>query len=377
MNRLKEIEERMSVLKTEIETEGADLNAIEKEIDSLNEERKTIKDKIEKRAALIKAVTESNDVEILKDFKEERGIELNKDQKFTVASKEYRSAFFKTLAEEELSDVEKRAFTHTTANTSALVPTETVNAIWSLIEEQHSILGDITMYRTGTVIEIPVHKAITAGDAKNVAEGVANDDEKNEFIKVTLSGKDFSKHVEISYALGRMNGVALESYLTTEIADRLGAVLAKEVVTQVLSDMDAGNKVTAAKAVPTWTELISAFGKIKNAGALTVYVANSTLYNALVGMVDTTGRPMFQNSMQEGVQGVLTGANVKIEEAIADGTILIGDPKKVAGNMVQDIMIESDKDIKRHVDIYSGYSRFECKLVNSKSFATVTVTPGA
>ena len=43
--------------------------------------------------------------------------------------------------------------------------------------------------------------------------------------------------------------------------------------------------------------------------------------------------------------------------------------------MVQDIMVESDKDIKKHVITYSGYARFQCALLAPKAAAKLDVTP--
>lgn len=376
MNRLKEIEARMATIKVELDKEDVDLNALETEINELKEERKVIMDKAEKRKKMMDDVAGMKDATVLENFKEERGKD-KMPENYTAASKEYRSAYFKTLSGEKLTEVEERAYTHTTTNYGGALPVETVDGIWNLIEEQHSILGDITLYRTGTIIELTKHTAIVAGDAKTVAEGVANADEENTFVKVTLSGKDFSKHVEISYALGKMTAGALEKYLTAEIAERMGAALAKDVIAQIDTDMDATNKALVTKAADVeWAEITGAFGSIKNAGSLTVYVNTSTLYKRLVSIQDASKRVAFQGSMQEGAQGVLLGAQAKIEEALADEVILIGDPKKVVGNMIQDIMIESDKDIKRHVDIFSGYARFECALVAPKAFAKLTVTPG-
>jgi HK97 family phage major capsid protein len=373
--RLDEINKRLSAIKLELDVDGADLDVLETEIASLKEERKGILDKAEKRKALMDEVA-TMPAEIIKDFKPEME-ERKMEQQFNVASPEYRSAFFKRLAEEQLTEVEQRAFTHTTANTEAVLPVETVRTIWNLIEEQHSILGDITLYRTGTVLELTKHTAIVDGDAAQVSEASANADEQNTFVKVTLSGKDFSKHVEISYALGKMTAGALEEYLSREIAERLGAALAREVIAQIGTDIDSGNGALAtASDEVKWEEIAKAFGSLKNAGAPVVYVNNATLYNKLVSMTDSTGRPLFQPSMQAGVQGVLMGASVKVEEALADNVILVGDPKKVVGNMIQDVMVEFDKDIKRHVFIYSGYARFECSLVAPKAFAKLTVTAG-
>lgn len=372
---LSEIETRFAEIRELVASESPDLDVegLNTEVDALEERKIQLNKKIEERAALIEKAKLSTEI-IAEQKKEER---KNMDEILTreqvLESKEYRSAFFKKLAGEALNDAELR-FTSTTGNFGGSLPIETAKQIFSNIEEQHPILGDITLYRTGSVFEITLHNAIAAGDAAIVAQGVANANEENTWAKVTLSGKDFAKHVEISYALSKMNGQALEQYLVQEISDRLGAALAKEVVTQVTADTHADNKKTsAAVKVTTFAELNGLFALLKQAKGKAVYCNEFTLYSYLTSIVDTTGRPVFQASMQDGVAGMLLGSPVKVEDAVADNIFLIGAPKKVVGNMVQDIMIESDRDIKRHVDIFSGYARFECKLTNAKSFVIFTM----
>jgi HK97 family phage major capsid protein len=170
-----------------------------------------------------------------------------------------------------------------------------------------------------------------------------------------------------------MAAPALEAYLVKEISDRLGFALAADVIAQIVADTAAGNKVnSAAVKVTTYAELNSMFALVKAKG-LAVYANQSTIYKYLTSIVDTTGRPVFQPSAQAGIQGFLIGAPVKDEDACSDNLFYIGAPKKVMGNMVQDILIEQDRDIKRHVDVYAGYARFECKLTKSTAFAILTV----
>jgi HK97 family phage major capsid protein len=105
------------------------------------------------------------------------------------------------------------------------------------------------------------------------------------------------------------------------------------------------------------------------------YANNSTIYSRLVGMVDTTGRPIFQPNAQAGAEGTLVGFPVKREDGIQNDKILIGYPKTVVGNIIQDIMVETDRDIKKHVITYAGYARAEFKLVADAAFALLTVSP--
>ena len=46
-------------------------------------------------------------------------------------------------------------------------------------------------------------------------------------------------------------------------------------------------------------------------------------------------------------------------------------------NVVQDIMIERDKDIKKHVHTIAGFAIAEGVLTNDKAAAIITVTAGA
>lgn len=366
---IKEIEARMAEITEEIKTaDMAKLDELNSEIEKLQEQRKAHEQIVEKREDLIKAALQGQG----KPAEERK--ELNTVMEdFNRKSPEFRSAYFKKLAGETLTDVEERAYTHTTANFGGALPIETVTQIWSNIEEEHPILGDITLYRTGTVLELSVHTAIAAGDAATKNQGVAATDEENTFVKVTLSGKDFGKTVYVSYALGKMSGGALEAYLVKEISDRLGAALAADIIAQIVADTAAGNKKNSANVkVTTYAELNSIFALVKAKG-LAVYANSSTIYNYLTSIVDTTGRPVYQPSAQAGIQGFLIGAPVKAEDACSDNLFYIGAPKKIVGNLVQDILIEADRDIAKHVDVYSGYARFECKLTKDTAFAILTI----
>lgn len=365
--RLAAIEERRSAIATELESETADLDALGEEVRGLNDEYSTLQ--AEKRSILLSEVSGGAGT-VTRSFQPSAQPPV-----YNAASPEYRSAFLKNLLGEELSKEERAAFVHTTANSGNVLPTTMLDRIWDLVSTEHSIMGDITVYRTGTILEVVKHTAIAAGAAKVVLENAANDDEQNTFVKVTLSGKDFSKHVDISYAMERMSLDALEQYLTSEIARQLGAAMAADVVSQIGTDMAAGNKKTTAKAATvTFAEVAALFGSLQRVSNVVVYGKRSTIYTYLVGMVDASGRPVFQTTAQQGAAGSLLGATIKVEDAVANNVLLIGDPSKVVYNMVQDIMIESDRDIKKHVTTYSGYARGQGALIDGAAFAQLTVT---
>ena len=375
-----QLEARLNELMAETCEEKRDALSTD-ELEARVNEMEAVKAEIEARKAA--AAEEAREAEKKAGEPGKEIIEEDRKMNYDVSSPEYRSAFLKSLKGMELNAEERDAYVATTGDTTAnnhgaglLVPTEMLNNIWSLIEEQHAILGDITLYRTNTYLSIPVHTAIAQGDATAVSENAANDDEINNFMTVTLHGRDYSKTVKISYAMAQMSIDALEAYLTNEIASRLGAAMARDTIAGILTDYyTTDNTVVALNSTLTYGDVASAFGALKNAnGGAVVYGTNKTIYTRLAVLEDTEGHLIFQPDANAGIQGRLLGAPVKVEDALSDDVLLVGYPKNVVGNVVQDVMVETDRDISKHVIIYSGYARYESKLIAPKSFAKITVT---
>lgn len=295
---------------------------------------------------------------------------------FDASSVEYKNAFLKHISgrDDQMTKLENEAFTHTTQNTPNVLPTTMLDQIWDLVSENHVIVGDVTTYRTSTILEVVKHTAIAQGAAAIISENAANDDEQNTFVKVTLSGKDFVKSVEISYAEAKMSINALEAYLVAEISRSIGDALANDMVETIEGDIDNDNKFNAATSgTLAFGDVTKAFGLLKRVSNPVVYLTRKTLYNYVVGMTNSAGQLIYQADANGGANGHLLGAQVKIEDSVDDGKILIGDPKKVVNNVIQDVMVETDKDIKLHKFIYSGYERSECALIDTHAFAEVTI----
>lgn len=363
------------------ELAGMDTEGSTEELEARANELEAIKNELEARK--LAAAEEARAAEEAAGMTGKPIIEEERKMEYTVSSPEYRSAFLKTLKGEELNQEERAAYVATTGDTTPnnhgaglLIPTTMLDRIWDLIEEQHAILGDITLYRTNTYLSIPVHTAIAQGDATAVSENTANDDEINNFMTVTLHGQDYSKTVKITYAMAKMSIDALETFLTNEIASRLGAAMARDTITGILTDYyTTDNTVVALSNTLTYGDVAAAFGALKNAnGSVVVYGTNKTIYTRLATLEDTEGHLIFQPDANAGIQGRLLGAPVKVEDGLADDVLLIGYPNNVVGNVVQDIMVETDRDISKHVIIYSGYARYESKLIAPKSFAKLSVT---
>ena len=366
----------------ELKAEGTKL-AQEGKLDAAEAKKKEIEALEASFQAEKEAVAEENaitkDSTIQANFQSEQTLgEENKvmEKMYDASSVEYKNAFLKHISgrDDQMTKLENEAFVHTTQNTPNVLPTTMLNKIWDLVSKNHVIVGDVTTYRTSTILEISKHTAIVQGAAAVKAEGVANDDEQNTFVKITLSGKDFVKSVELSYAEAKMSIEALEDYLVQEISTNIGEAIANDMVSQIESDLNNDNKVNVAvSGTLSFADVTGAFAKLKRNSKTVVYCTQATLYNYIVGMTNSAGQLIYQANANEGANGVLLGAKVKIEDSVADGKILIGDPQRVVNNIVQDLLVETDKDIKAHKFIYSGYERSECALVDDRAFVEITV----
>ena len=366
MARIDEINARLAAIDGEIDAaEGEALTNLENEVAQLTAERTQITNEIQARQQLRASIAAGRVTgQIIEQNEEENPME---ERKFTLESEEYRSAFLHHLRGEDMSDIERRAFTFLTTNTTAPLPTVMQNRIIDLIGEAHPIVADVYTMHSNAAITIPVAKSIDA-DAGATDEAAASNELQITFDDVNLSGQDYTANVKLSYRMQRMAIPAFEDYLVAKISERLGAVLATGIVTNIKAQMAAGNKVTGID----YAGICAGFGELKRVGTVVVYGTRKGVYNKLVGMVDSNKRPIFQQPITASAAGAILGATIKFEDAIGDTELLIGDPKKYMQNVVAPVIIESDKDIDNHVVTYSGYTCQEGTLTDDKAFALVS-----
>ena len=364
--RIDEINTRLSAIQGEIDTaSGEALAALEQEVTELTAERQQIKDEAQTRAQLRANIAAGIEPETVIEKMEEPEME---NRNFNLASEEYRSAFLKHLRGEEMNEVEKRAFTFLTTNTTQPLPTVMQNRIIDLIGEAHPIVADVYRMDSHTSITIPVAKTIAA-DAGKTAEGASSNELEITFDNVNLSGEDYTANVKLSYKMQNMAIPAFEDYIVSQISARLGSKLAADIVTNIKTGIATENKVATGV---NYTNICAGFGELKRVGTVTVYGTRKGVYNKLVGMVDSQKRPIFQQAITAGAAGALLGCTIKFEDALGDNELLIGDPSKYLQNVVAPVVIESSKDLDTHTVVYSGYTCQEGTLTDDKAFALVS-----
>lgn len=366
--RINEINTRLAAIQNEIDSAtGEALTALENEVAALTAERSQIQNDAQTRQQLranIAAGLVTGDT--VETHTEEENIMENRN--FTLESEEYRSAFLRNLRGEDMSDIERRAFTFLTTNTTAPLPTVMQNRIIDLIGEAHPIVADVYTMHSNYSITIPVAKSIKA-DAAKTTEGAASNELQIEFTNVDLSGDDYTANVVLSYKMLNMSIPAFEDYLITQISARLGAKLAADILTNIKAGIAEDNKIATGV---NYANICAGFGELKRVGTVVVYGTRKGVYNKLVAMVDSNKRPIFQQPITAAAAGHLLGCVIKFEDALADTELLIGDPKKYLQNVVAPVMIESDKDLTNHKVVYSGYTCQQGTLTDDKAFALVS-----
>lgn len=380
-----QVESRMSAIHQLLAQEGADVDALSHEVDLLEARQEELSAQTrgaEARAALMQRVAGGQTGNVVRTFGAPEG--QQEARSYTLESPEYRSAWLKRLAVRdgeylfgEPTAEERDAFTFLTSNTPALVPTVTLNRIVELVESTYPMYADAQKGQMTSGFSIPRHKAITAGDAKAVAEGAANDDEQDTFDLLTLTGVEIKKHLVISRKMKWQSIDAFESWVVTHIAERIG--VAKE--TRILAQLDnvtygiaAGNKVASTAADDAGIRALLA--KIKGQGAAVVYANNATIWNRLAGIEQGDGTKAFiVNSMVDPVtQGRIYGREVKLDDNLADDVVYIGIPRYLLANDFEALYMNHAMDPKTFEDIVAGYSLFDAGLENPESWVKTTLT---
>lgn len=357
---IEQIDERLQEIRSLVKSdEVTDYDKIETEITELEEQRKALVEQSEKRSQVLSRIAE-NDMEVRSVANYEEIIKPEAEVRYNAESPEYRSAWLKFMLDDgqEWTEAEERAFTHTTENTGQVVPNTLVEKIYNNMAELHPLLGDVNKIRSMSNVSIVKHVAIAAGDAKAVAENEANVDEENTFINVDITVKDYSKHLEISYRLAKMSISSFESYLVSEIAQRLAKVRTADILDTIKNDAVKGLAASQKISVETAGTLTAAdvragLALLKGVGRVNLYMNRSTFYNTVGAMTDTN-IVSYTKDFQTQIPANLFGYPIKIEDEMADGDILFLDPSQYTDNIIQDVMIERDRDIKRHVHIISG-----------------------
>ncbi len=311
-------------------------------------------------------------------------------------SPEYRSAFFKTLLGQGLTDIENRAYNmarqekradafNTLTSSASVLPTQTLNEI---IKKARTIGGLMPYCRS---FNIPTKLSVPIGTPSNKAnwhiEGEEVSREKADTTKVDFSGYEILKVFSMSAASKRMSISAFESYIISELSTCVMETIADSIIngtgvgqgTGLLNGITwtASNNLTYDKvkglAYTDCTKVVASLKRGYSSGAVWA-MNNASLYNLFYGLVDINGRPIFITDPKgEGI-GKILGFQVVIDDNIPDETIFFGNFNYYGYNIPEGIAVETSRESSFTSGLidYRAMAIADCKPLVSEAFIKLT-----
>ena len=401
---LKEIEERKAELQAKIANAKTkeELVQLREQVEAINkevpeqeetEEKKDGEISHEEERSLIADTQEIEqrnlDAKEFKIIKEEK--EMEEKRKFTIADKEYRSAWAKKLMglkDEKFTEDEKRAlgdaitttateFVASTEDTQGInngglfIPTSVRMDLMELITKQSPIFRDVRKLQVAGNIDLPY--LFEADDAEWYTELTDTKNEGQEYRNLQLTGWELAKDVVITWKLEEMAVESFISFILEELANKMGRALVNAIIYGDGVNKPTGitNGLTAVKTGETPIDNIIAtyesLAEEERIGAK-AYISSSVKI-AIVGYKDKNGNYPF-------LQGVASNSLVSIEQDpyLKNNDVIVGNPRYYILNEVTPIRVDKEKTVKGRKTTYGGYAIFDGKA-KPKAFAYGQYTP--
>lgn len=360
---IEDIETRAGQIRGTIENDPeADITKLNIEIEGLNQAKQNIKDK--EKESMTKVNQEQRSFNPITGTQIKGQNELTSDNIFS--SEEYRSAFYKQMLGQNLSEVETRAFNmamaqqnaehradsfSSSSNSSAVLPEQTLNEVIKKARTQGGLIGHVRSFNIPTKISIPI--GTPTAKAEWHTEGKKVDSENPTTASVQFDGNEIIKVFSISVKAKTMSISAFESYLIEELTSAVveaidyalvngtGTNQGQGVLTGVT--WNASNTVDLTGEYTDFTKALALLKRGYSAGAKFV-MSNATLYNTVYSLVDANKRPLFIADAQNESIGHILGKEVVVDDNVEDGTILLGNFNYLGYNLPEGLMLEQSRE---------------------------------
>lgn len=275
---IEQIEERKAAIVAELDNEGADLDALESEMRSLNDEIEARKAEEAKKAEIRSAIANGNAGEVIteKDMGEKRTMKTNEEIR---ASKEYVDAFARYLVSEDATEV-RSLLTENVVGGSVPVPAivdDIIRTAW----ESNEILSRVRRTEIRGNLKVAFERVATAANV-HTEGGDAPAEETLKLGIVTLIPASVKKWVRISDEAIAMGGEALVRYVYEEVTYQIVKKLADLVVADIKNAPTSATSVAACAAqivsAPSVTAIATAFANLSDEARDPVVIMNKLTY---------------------------------------------------------------------------------------------------
>lgn len=374
-------QEELVELRKEAEQLNNEVPDKEENVVSKEEERKLLNDTDE----LEKRNKKNKDLKIIEEEKE------MEERKFTIADKEYRSAWAKKmmgLSDDKFTEDEKRAlgdaitttdttFVASTAdkqginNGGLFIPSTVRSELMEIIEKQSPIYRDVRKLQVAGNIDLPY--LFAADDADWYTETTDTKNEGQEYKNLQLTGWELAKDIVITWKLEEMAVESFISFILEELANKMGKALVNAIIYG-----DGQNKPTGITkgltAVTTGEtpidNIIATYKTLSDDDRIGAKAYISTNVNIeIVGYKDKNGNYPF-------LQGISATSLVMIEQDpyLKNNDIVVGNCRNYILNENTPIRVDKEVTVKGRKVTYGGYAIYDGKS-KPNAFAYGQYTP--
>lgn len=323
-----ELIERRAQIAVEVDTDGADLGALEEEVRAINAELAAREAAEEERKAKLDKVKNGLAPEIIKEKSEERKMTTEEIRN----SKEYIDAFGEAVRTGDENFRECRALISENGSGTVAVPTFVEDAIKTAWERE-GITSRIRKVSVKGNLKVNFERSATAA-AIHTEGGNAPDEETLVLGIVTLIPRMIKKWISFSDEAESLRGEAFLRYIMDEIADKLVNFAAATVVGAIAGAPAASTATAVGVPVvnddPAIDTVAQALGQLTDAAVNPVVIMNRGTWAAFKA-AQYAGS--FSVDPFEGLTVLFTSA-LKAHSAASANEVymIVGDLAGVTGN---------------------------------------------
>ncbi len=363
--RLKELETRSTIAdETEIEE-------ITKEVEAIETRKAEIKAEFEKAEEERKAIAEAPQAEEPQTIVEER-INKTMDLKEIRSSKEYIDAFanyIKTGKDEEV-----RALLTDIGGGTIPTPTivqEYVETAWS----RSNIASKVKKLNVKGILKVPYE--ISSSDAVAHTEGAAAPDEETLVIGTSvLNPYMLKKWIGVTDEILSLHSEQFLYYIYDELTERIIKKLDEDIVAAVAASSSPFVATVDVAAIDATTILQGLAELADSANEPTVVMNKKVFFNAFMGLLDTTQRPIYEVLLdnESKPRYFLNGCEVVFDNVNFDDSPTAGDPIALVGDFQGVTANYPDgEDVKIVVDPYTSAKADKVEFI-AKLYVAIGVT---
>lgn len=356
MSKIKELNERYAAL-------TAEMNAITAAVETRSES--TLTDEESKNFAELRAKRDKV-TETLRAFEEMERDDMRNASAKVAERKDTNNveleerAFIKYVANKELTAEERTALTM--SNSGAIVPNSIIQDVVIGLQGTHGILSAIDLKYTDDSATMTFPYIISSMALQKVAIGGSNTEGEAQWKGLQLTANDFKlPTIPVSRTLLLAGGVDARAALVELFTELIGAGLSSKIIATGDNTNDFKSIVSTVKSATaaasnaiTYADILNLKAKVKapyNQIGRASFVMASSTKDALIGLVDKNGRPLYIESMSAGVPDKLFGYPVVIDDAMPEiaaqaNVMLFGDLKAYKARIVRGIEVATYDESK-------------------------------